>query len=434
MKTITYKRILFLFICMYIFIIPFPIENINIKGLNFIGNRFLDIFLMVIVLLYLIGIIINKNIRKNFIFGIKDFFTNFTSIFMMVLFLAMIISILYARNKGLAIDESVRFLAYIILFFIIKYEFFQIKYIYVSLSTYIGTVLLYSIFGIYQYFTGALLNKKFIFTYDFGAGERIASTFGNPNSYAAFLILAIFPILMLIIHSKNLKRRVIYSVTFLIVLCNLILTFSRNSWIGFFIGCIILCIIYSWKLLFLIIAGGIGAVFTPEIQHRIKDISDMSQNLSRIKLWKTATYMIKDHPFLGVGNGNFVEYYDQYVKNYKELFYPNYHHYPTHNSYLKVESELGIIGIGSFIGIFVAAFLSLRKLVKTTEYLFVKVFYTGFIASFIAFLFMNISDNLFFIPKVTTYFWILLALAQGAAINKKEKRYKDHILGNMNMY
>ncbi|MGK0467122.1 MAG: putative inorganic carbon (HCO3(-)) transporter [Clostridium sp.] len=42
----------------------------------------------------------------------------------------------------------------------------------------------------------------------------------------------------------------------------------------------------------------------------------------------------------------------------------------------------------------------------------------GVMASMIAFLFMNIFDNLFFVPKATTYFWFLLATAE-ALLNQR---------------
>ena len=86
--------------------------------------------------------------------------------------------------------------------------------------------------------------------------------------------------------------------------------------------------------------------------------------------------------------------------------------YPTHNSYLKVQSELGILGIGSFLGIVITALFRIKKLYTTTTDKFHKPFYIGVMASMIAFLFMNLSDNLFFVPKATTYFWFLLATVE----------------------
>jgi len=52
------------------------------------------------------------------------------------------------------------------------------------------------------------------------------------------------------------------------------------------------------------------------------------------------------------------------------------------------------------------------KNVKTLQDSYYKYFYSGFIISMIIFLFMNLFECLFFLPKVTTYFWILIALLE----------------------
>ena len=132
---------------------------------------------------------------------------------------------------------------------------------------------------------------------------------------------------------------------------------------------------------------------------------------------KQLLMMIKEHPILGVGNGNYVTRYNEYVSKYKEFKYYDYKNYPSHNSYLKVQSELGIIGIVSFLGIVVIALFRVKKLYSTTTDNFHKAFYMGVMASMVAFLFMNLSDNLFFVPKATTYFWFLLATAEALLNN-----------------
>jgi O-antigen ligase len=400
---------LYYLFCLYIIVLPL-IPGKTVSG---------DIIFAIVMLLYVFKIIMSDKNRRKFIEGFKDFFQDYLSIFMAILFLIMMVSVSYAFDKKLALSESARFLTYIVMYFIIKYDCNEDRYIKGILNSYVFTCLLLCLFGIYQYLTGYGLAKKFT-TYSY-TSMRIAATMDNPNNLGAFLILALFPLIMITIYEKNKIKKVIYAVISALVLTNIILVDSRNALVGIGIGCVVLIIAFSWRLIFIIGPAALIALFTPRIRHRLMDIANASQDESRIKLWKTALKMIKDHPIRGVGNGNYVSLYDAYVKKYPELKYPWFTHYPCHNSYLKVESELGIFGGISFIAILAFAFLRVKEAAFSAKDNFYKYFYTGFMASMVAFYFMNLSDNLFFTPKTTAYFWILLATSQAVMYNKSKR-------------
>ncbi len=404
------ENILYFFMCIYIIILPWK------QGKTTYG----DAILALIILIYMLKLIVSSNNRSKMFSDIKNFFHDYLSIAMSVLFLVMVISVSYAFDKKIAISESARFLSYIILFFIIKYECNYKKYIHGIINSYTFSVCSICVFGIYQYFTGFGLDPKFT-NYAY-ADKRIGATLDNPNNLGAFLILAIFPIIMITIYEKNKLKKLIYSCISLLIIINIVLTDSRNAVMGLAIGAVILVITFSWKLIFIIGPAAIISMFIPRISHRILDITNSAQNASRISLWKTAVKMIKEHPILGVGNGNYVSLYDDYVKKYPELKYPWFTHYPCHNSYLKVTSELGILGIISFIFILIFSFLKVKQVAFHAKDKFYRYFCMGILASMAAFYFMNISDNLFFVPKTTTYFWMLLAISQAIVIAENSRK------------
>ncbi len=90
--------------------------------------------------------------------------------------------------------------------------------------------------------------------------------------------------------------------------------FSRNAWLAFVIGYMVLIIVFNFKLIYGAILGAGVSLFIPKISNRLREIGDVSQNLSRISLWKIAWEMVKDKPLLGVGNGNYRTLYPQYYK------------------------------------------------------------------------------------------------------------------------
>ncbi|KEH90392.1 hypothetical protein Z965_00595 [Clostridium novyi A str. BKT29909] len=106
------------------------------------------------------------------------------------------------------------------------------------------------------------------------------------------------------------------------------------------------------------------------------------------------------------------------VKNYPELWYNNHVNFPSHNSYLKVQSELGIVGIVSFVLLLLSIVIKMKQFATRVTDKFYKYFYTGFFVSVIVFLIMNVSDNFLFVPKVCSYFWILVAIAQSINHNR----------------
>ena len=179
----------------------------------------------------------------------------------------------------------------------------------------------------------------------------------NSNNLGMFMILIIFPLIMLFLNEKERKHKYIYGALSLIAFINIILSYSRNAWLGFGIGLIVLTLIYSWKIILGILGIGIISIFIPSIFNRLKEFTDISQNMSRIKLWDIALLMIKDHPVKGVGNGNYRVLYDTYKLklNKKIEYYPSENFHP-HNIFLKIQSEIGVFGLIFFLGMMISVF------------------------------------------------------------------------------
>ncbi|MCW6112135.1 O-antigen ligase family protein [Clostridium sporogenes] len=402
------------FVCLYIFLLPilpskFKYNNIPING---------DIILGIIIILYLINIIIIKESQKRFIKGIKDFFTSCNSIFMFLWIAMMFISIIYATDKKLALQEGIRISTYIVLFFIIKYDMYKkemidrIIYSAITVSLIIGTI------GVYEYFNGIGLHQSG----EFGPIIRISSTIENSNNLGAFFLLIIFPFAVLALNENNKKRKILFSFCSLLALINIVASFSRNAWLGLIVGYIALIFVYNLRLVYGAILGSGIAFCIPKISNRLREIGDISQNLSRISLWTIAVKMIKEHPILGVGNGNYRTLYNEYYNKVKHLDgYKAHENFHPHNAYLKAQCELGIVGFISLIGFLVSSLIKSNRFSNDVDNDFYKYFYKGFTASIVAFMFMNFIDNFFSAPKVIAFFFIFLAISDSYSYNIQNK-------------
>lgn len=399
------NKLIYYILCAYVILIPVIPNGIKlnvipkIHEIPSLGN----VLLALLIVVFLTTVVTNWN---DFTRDVHDFFTDYIGIAMIVLLGIMVISISYATYRVIAISESARFLSFILLYFIVKYNVDkdQVKGL---INSYMFIFALMNIYGIFQKITG--YGILVAFADPVTKILRTNATFDNPNTFAAFLLIGAFPVLMMIIRSKHIVSKGIFAIVFIMTLCNISFTGSRNSFLALGVGVVILSLIYSWY--FLIGLGGlVGITFIiPMVRRRLFETGSSAIDGGRIKLWETALKMIQVHPIRGVGNGNFMGLYDSYVAKYKYLRYSNYSHYPTHNAYLKIEAELGIVGGVSFIAIIIGAIIKIKNVIKSLKDKELKLFYIGFFTSMVAFFFMNFLDNLFTIPEVVAYFWLFLA-------------------------
>lgn len=409
------RNLVYYLLCAYIVLRPIFPSGIAINCLPKIHKipAFGDIILFLLIILLAADIITN---RAEFIGNIKNFFRDFLGISLTIFLGIMCASIIYASYKVIAVTETLRFLSFVLLYFIVKYNVDR-REVKGLITSYIIAFSILNIYGIFQKITGfGLIQGYSMITSN---AQRTNATFDNPNTFAAFLILGAFPVVMMIVHSKKMYQKSFYSILFIVTLCNIYFTGSRNSFIALVIGGVAISILYNWYFLIGIAVTAAAAFSIAPVRARVLAIGDPSLNESRIKLWQTALKMIQNHPILGVGNGNYIELYDTYVKDYKYLAYLNYSHYPSHNSFLKVEAELGIVGGLSFLSIIVNSILKIKNVIDKIDDKTIKLFYVGFLASVIGFIFMNFIDNLFFLPEVVAYFWIFLAASDGLLLKEK---------------
>lgn len=204
-------------------------------------------------------------------------------------------------------------------------------------------------------------------------GEQWLRAYGglpHPNVLGGLLLVSI---LLVTTHYINTtKRSYLYTIPFLLVyivlIIGIIVTFSRTIWL---IGCINLCglfiyfFIYTKKIsrtiiLLMTICTTItifGIFFGHLFFTRITHDTQLSHNsFSDRKIYLTHAYtLIKDHPFIGTGIGN----YTNTIYHAHKASYPIWFFQPVHNAYVLLCTEIGIIGfflLFSFVVFFLRTF------------------------------------------------------------------------------
>ena len=391
----------------YLGIIPLIPDEINSK------YRIIDIYLVLLLFSYLVSMIMKSDGREKLVSDIKKFFKDYIIISMIVVIAIMGISTIYATDKVMSIQETIRFGTYICFL----YYFINEIDIRVEINRMITFIycpaFIVSVLGIIQYYTkiGIKVNTNGVL--------RIESTLGHPNNLGIYLTLLVFPLITIIFLEKSRTRKIVYSLLLVLMVFNIAVCLSRNSWLALAIGIVLLALVYNWKLLYGLIVAGMGILLTPVLRSRLMYMGMAVFNDGRIKHWAIALEMFKDKKLIGVGNGNYVTLHAKYLEKFPQYIVPGEENYPTHNSYLKVLSELGILGFIPFIILHTLIFLRGIKVCRLYSGKYSGVI-KALIVSLLIFFQANLLDNIWFVPKVSFLYWIIVGIIIVLYRNKEE--------------
>lgn len=128
------------------------------------------------------------------------------------------------------------------------------------------------------------------------------------------------------------------------LLVALVVTNTRNAWIGTFLAVSLLLVIRNWKLVLVAPAVALLAlVIAPgQIQDRARSMINPNDptNLDRIVMWKIGRDMVRDHPIFGVGPEQVQNEYVKYRSAYPEAVNAQNPH--LHNVPIQIAAERGI--------------------------------------------------------------------------------------------
>lgn len=207
------------------------------------------------------------------------------------------------------------------------------------------------------------------------ASLRVYGTFGQPNPFAGYLNLPLSIAAALMLLGSNWKTRILAALAAISLGYAEYLTLSRGGEIAITAALIFMLFLGFPRLRALIgpifIAGlGIVELFLAGVipQHvlnpvyRILGLTQISftspspadySTAERLAHWYAGIHMFLDHPWLGVGIGNYPDVYQNY---YITIFVNSLGH--AHNYYINIAAEMGAIGLTIFLLFLFALFLA----------------------------------------------------------------------------
>ena len=357
----------------------------------------LDVFLTTILLFSSFSLFFKKQIKINLL-----------NIMVFIFLLALFASSKYSINFLKSISSLYKYLPLIILFFAIQSMDQKRKnqLIFILLLS----AILVSFYGLRSLFIGtqnvihflAKYKIEYPFAIEYLERKRAFVPFASPNLLAGYLAM-IITLCIGIIFQKIYSKK--YDALFFLSLFNLIvtsvtlfLTKSLGAWISLTITLFLFFMASktlnknSLLVIFLLII-----TFAIIFSLRAGENKDFTKPLfsfyKRTCYWDETIKIIKNHPLLGVGIGNFSIEESQIA----------------HNSYLQIWAEFGLLGLMSWLWIcFIFIKKGMERVFSNNRiYCELGVFFAG-----LSFLIHNIVDFSFFVSQAAFLWWILLALNQ----------------------
>jgi O-antigen ligase len=224
--------------------------------------------------------------------------------------------------------------------------------------SFLPTIIFQSVVALFQFFNQAPilgylflgesnLNKQIgLAKQTIGGVEKILpyGTTAHPNILGGFLSLSILIIIGVLLNPK-IKKNKYHLQPFIygplgLAFITLILTFSWSAWLLLVIG--ISLILFKLENKKLLISSIILILISPLIIFFANKFTDNPSISRRHYLNQTATSMSSDHLLWGVGLNNFTTQVEKYSPTREVVRFTQ----PSHNSFLLIFSEIGLIGIG----------------------------------------------------------------------------------------
>lgn len=305
---------------------------------------------------------------------------------------ALIFSTLFSLDKSVSLKELQKYAIHILIFLTSASLADREKTKIIRTIVMAGFII--GLLAIYQYFFGFrhlldYISKQRIdsqFALDYIRRKRVFFPFATPNTLSGYLIM-IIPLTFIY---KD-------SIWLIIPLAlSLFLTQSLGAFLGLFLG-IMICFYPrgQFRKRNLLILSGLlataGIIFMIRLRTPGQHLQPLFSTVMRLSYWQETIQLIKSHPLIGIGPGNFDLPHSRYA----------------HNSYLQLWAETGIFGLLAFIWLILSIAKSTLKSLKNGH---PKTQNALLLTSCIAFLIHNLVDLTFFLPEVSFIFWALAGL------------------------
>ncbi len=239
---------------------------------------------------------------------------------------------------------------------------------------------------------------------------------GDPNTQAAFFLPSATLLMILFSRETRLRQKSLLLLGLSVMMLGILATASRGAIVALavVVGLGIIIDPKLWQVALPASLVGVAALrFLPQtLMERLEAMVTLSdRGGGRVDIWLVALRIIRAHPALGVGLNGFASAFDRYLPETAGLIRDIGTFRASHNIFLNVQSELGVIGLALFlvfIGITLSSGLVAVVNCRRAGLLHLEGLALAAWLSVVAMLVVG----LFLDVQYRKLFWLLLALAE----------------------
>ena len=309
---------------------------------------------------------------------------------LVVFIFVLVVSWLSALSLAVSIKETLKWVQILLIYLFVGSTFNE-KRVRVTITLILIAGVAAALLGIYQFF-GRVGPEGFLWHTPVGLFMRAYGTFQQPNPFGGYLGLIAPLACALWLTSFSISKRSvgwiskpasgiwqlatntsIYAAVMVLLVLTILMTWSRGAILGFVAAFVVInvqrsrraAIVFLFIVLLLI---GLGALqmlpeavtqrfldFLPFLS--IPDVNAVEVNptnfaiVQRLAHWTAAWKMFEEHPWSGIGIGNYGVVYPVHAPP----AWPNSMGH-AHNYYLNIAAEAGLVGLVAYLGLWIIIF------------------------------------------------------------------------------
>jgi O-antigen ligase len=243
--------------------------------------------------------------------------------------------------------------------------------------------------------------------------------FPFPNDLSAWLLIILPAILFPAIFGiKSVKSRSWLIAFFLVGLWIFVLAKARGAWAGFIIAIGSTVFLIKKKvIIFAILAAMlIIVIFCFATSSRV--VFGLSSMIDRGDMWTNSVKIFKMHPIIGNGVNTFFSLYKEARVDQWHGLKGSY----SHNCYLQMAADVGILGLAAFLWFVSAVFMKAVRYIKRTPDKFGGALVMGILVGLFAFLIHSAVDTSLYSLPLAALFW----LTMGALVAAMKVLEQEH--------
>lgn len=235
---------------------------------------------------------------------------------------------------------------------------------------------------------------------------RLQATFAHPNAYGYYLAVLSIMAVAVLPHTRS-RMRVGLLAILAFCLGELLLTYSRGSWLALLTGLVIVALLQSRRLLVVLaVALVVVPLAVPSVTSRVSDLDDErtlrgtggNSFIWRVDHWRETMTLADDQPFTGIG-----------LRMATQL---SAGRNAPHNDYVRTYVELGLLGLTAYLVLLLVLLRTAQSALRRARHGLPRGVAVGFTACAVSFCLVSVGTN-----RITSVveLWYLFAFAAAAA-------------------